>query len=55
MKANKHLAMELYLDWAYGRDEDIRQSDVISYCAAHGFDYDEIVKLGDKAAKMLSL
>ena len=40
--------VELYLDWALDRDDEISMSDVIYACYKSGFDYDEIEKIGSK-------
>lgn len=40
--------VELYLDWALSRDDEISMSDVICACYESGFDYDEIEKIGSK-------
>ena len=45
---SKEELVELYLDWALGRDDEISMSDVIYACYESGFDYDEIEKIGTK-------
>lgn len=39
--------IEMYIDWVYGCDETVHQSDILSACFEYGFDYDEVVKAGD--------
>ena len=45
---SKEELVELYLDWALGRDDETSMSDVIYACCESGFDYDEIEKIGSK-------
>ena len=45
---SKEELIELYLDWALSRDDEISMSDVIYACYKSGFDYDEIEKIGSK-------
>lgn len=47
--------VDLYIDWAYGRDEEVCQSDVIETCEWLGISYDEIKEIGDIEAKKLKL
>ena len=45
---SKEELVELYLDWALGRDDEISMSDVIYACYESSVDYDEIEKIGSK-------
>ena len=43
--------VDLYIDWSYGCDETISQSDIMCECFAAGFEYDDVVKAGDAEGK----
>lgn len=36
---------QMYLEWAFGADETIRQSDVMCACYENGFSYNEIAEM----------
>ena len=43
--------VDLYIDWSYGCDETISQSDIMCECFAAGFEYDDVVKASDAEGK----
>lgn len=40
--------VEMYIAWAYGYDDEIRQSDVICECLDAGFEYNDVAEAGDE-------
>lgn len=40
--SNEDIAKWFYIQWAYGCDEDIHQSDVLDVCREFGIDYDSL-------------
>ena len=47
--------VEMYIDWSYGRNDDISMDDVLDACYDYGYDYDEVVEVGDAEAQKLEL
>lgn len=43
--SNEEIIKRLYIEWAYGYDETIHQSDIFVFCEEFGIDYDSLTNI----------